>query len=91
MSADERKRAICLNNALSYAEKLFNNGERSVAVLKSEMEKIVRSTPHIIIDYLEVVNALNLNPIDKIDRKILLTGAIFVGKTRLIDNILIEP
>lgn len=91
LSTDERQRAICLYQALEKAKKLFESGEEHAARLRDEMVQTVLSTPDVRVDYLEVVDALTLQPIEKIKGKTLLAGAIWLGKTRLIDNILLEP
>ncbi|MFH1861920.1 MAG: pantoate--beta-alanine ligase, partial [bacterium] len=90
LSPEERKRAICLYQALTEAEKLFRASERSAAILQEAMESIVRSITEVRIDYLSIVDAETLQPVRHIDRRTLLAGAIFVGKTRLIDNIILE-
>jgi len=90
LTPEERDRAICLYRALKRAEDLYLSGEKHAALLREEMKKEVLTVPEITIDYLEVVDASTLQPIDKIERKTLLAGAVWLGKARLIDNILIE-
>ncbi len=91
LSEDERKRAICLHEALKKAEQLLLNGEIHAARLREEMKSALLSTPEVGVDYLEVVDAETLQSIDKVVKRTLLAGAIWLGKTRLIDNILIGP
>lgn len=91
LSPEERKSAVCLYQALQNARKLSESGERHAARLRHEMETTVLSTPEVSVDYLEVVDARTLQPIEKIEGKTLLAGAIRLGKTRLIDNIILEP
>ncbi len=90
LSAEERARANCLYRALTNAKKLFDGGEREALKLKQEMKRTVRATG-VSVDYIEVVDAVNLQPLEKIKRRTLLAGAIWAGSTRLIDNMVIEP
>jgi len=91
LSLDERAKAVCLYRALTGAQELFLSGERNAERLQNEMKRTLNSTPGVSVDYLEVVDALTLQPMERIDRRTLLAGAIRLGKTRLIDNIIIEP
>jgi pantoate--beta-alanine ligase len=91
LTAEERERATCLYQALSKAEELFKSGETHAARLREEMKSIIVAVPELGVDYLEAVDAETLQPLEKVDRKTLLAGAVWLGKTRLIDNILVEP
>ncbi len=91
LSAEERSSAVHLYQSLKRAENLFKSGELHAARLREEMKSSLLSTPEINVDYLEVVDAETLQSIDKVHRITLLAGAVWVGKTRLIDNILIDP
>ncbi len=91
LSPEERKRAVCLYNALKKAEEMFRNGEIHAARLREEMKNVVLSVPEVHVDYLEVVDAETLEPLEKVDRRTLLAGALWLGKARLIDNIIVEP
>jgi pantoate--beta-alanine ligase len=91
LTPDERKRAICLYHALKKAEEMFKEGEIHAARLREEMKNVVLSVPEVHVDYLEVVDAETLEPLEKVDRRTLLAGALWLGKARLIDNIIVEP
>ncbi|RJP80911.1 MAG: pantoate--beta-alanine ligase [Candidatus Zixiibacteriota bacterium] len=91
LSPEERERAVCLYRALTKGQKLFSLGERSAAKIRQEMKRTIQATPGVSIDYLEAVDAYNLQPLEKIDRPAVLAGAVYVGATRLIDNVIIEP
>ena len=91
LTAEERERAVCLIQALEKAMALFEFGEVHAARLREEMVKSVLAVPEVRVDYLEVVDAQTLQPIEKVDRRTLLAGAIWLGKARLIDNIILEP
>jgi len=90
LAPPERERAPLLYRALSQGQKLFESGEKSAAKIKQEMRKTLRNTG-VTVDYIEVVDAVHLQPVEKVNRRVVLAGAIWLGNTRLIDNIIIEP
>jgi pantoate--beta-alanine ligase len=90
LSEPERERAAGLYRALSQGQKCFAGGEASSAKIKQEMRKTLRNTG-VTVDYVEVVDAATLQPVEKVNGRVLLAGAIWVGNTRLIDNIILEP
>jgi pantoate--beta-alanine ligase len=85
LSADERKRALCLSTALRVAEAAFASGERGVGKIetlaRAEVEKGADT-----IDYVSCVEADSLAKIETIRAKAVVAIACRVGKTRLIDN-----
>lgn len=89
LSPEERKEATRLYKALKRAEELIDKGEREVPIIKAEMMKVL-DHPLLKIDYVEIVNEATLEPIERIDGKVLIALAVFVGKARLIDNTIIE-
>ena len=50
------------------------------------MQKVIESQPLAKIDYISVVDALTMQPVKKVDRNVLIAMAVYIGKTRLIDN-----
>jgi len=90
LAPPERERAPVLYRALSQGQKLFESGESSAAKIKQEMRKALRNTG-VTVDYIEVVDAVQLQPVEKVNRRVVLAGAIWLGNTRLLDNIIIEP
>ena len=91
LSEEERERAVCLYRALTNGQKLFLAGETDVGKIKLEMKKTVKAATGVSLDYMEVVDAADLHSLTKVDRPAVLAGAIWVGSTRLIDNIIIQP
>jgi pantoate--beta-alanine ligase len=85
LSADERKRALCLSTALRAAAAAFSSGERTAgkieALARAEVEKGADT-----IDYVSCVDAESLGKIETIGAKAVVAIACRVGKTRLIDN-----
>ncbi len=91
LTADERKMALVLHASLQRAQKLFNDGERATAEIAAEAKKAFARQPAVRLDYFETVDPDTLKPITAISKRSLVAVAAFVGKTRLIDNILLEP
>ncbi len=89
LSAEERKAALILSQAVRLGRQMVENGEKnSQAVIKAMTDKI-NSEPLAKIDYVNVVDALTIEPIDTIKGEVLTAVAVYIGKTRLIDNFII--
>jgi len=87
LSEEERKDATCLYRSLQMALEMIRSGVRDVEVIKREMEKFILSHKHVSkIDYIEVVDKYNLEPVKEIKGNELIALAVFIGNTRLIDN-----
>jgi pantoate--beta-alanine ligase len=91
LSPDERKMALVLHASLQRAQKVFESGERDSARLVSEAQKAFVWQPAARLDYFEIVDPDDLEPITTVNQRSLVAVAAFVGNTRLIDNILLEP
>lgn len=91
LSSAERESAISLYKALLLAQKLVKEGEKDSQKIKEEMEKFIHSFPFTKVQYIEFVDPQTLDPIDKINKPVLCALAVYVGKARLIDNMLITP
>lgn len=87
LSAEERKDALKLYQSLTEAKKLIEGGERDAARIKKNIEHILRQGKSAKIDYIEIVDTSNLKSMEKIQGEVLIALAVFIGKTRLIDNI----
>ena len=92
LSTEERKAATVLRRALERARTSYNGGERDAARLITAMRNIIEAEPRARIDYLAITGVNNLNPVETIpaDRPILISLAVFIGNTRLIDNIVLN-
>lgn len=86
LSKDERIAATILNKSLKEAKKLLTYGERSSNVIKNSIKEVIANENLAKIDYVEVVDSLSLNKVDIIERDVLIAIAVYIGKTRLIDN-----
>jgi pantoate--beta-alanine ligase len=90
LSADERKAAAVLYRALSQARERFQKGERVAAALVGAAERVIRSQPMVTVQYVELRDAETLAQVDRTERPAVLAVAAFVGKTRLIDNVVLQ-
>ncbi|ANQ54475.1 pantoate--beta-alanine ligase [Thermosipho sp. 1063] len=88
LTKEERKEATRLYKSLLKAKDLVKSGVVDVKIIRDEMRKILEH-PLLKIDYIEIVDEENLMPVEIIDRKVVIAIAVFVGKARLIDNIII--
>ncbi len=87
LSADERKQAPVLRAALLQAAELIRNGEKTAASVVSLVRETISGAGLARIDYVELMDAQNLQPLEIIAPESLIAIAVFFGKTRLIDNI----
>ncbi|MEN3043414.1 MAG: pantoate--beta-alanine ligase [Fervidobacterium sp.] len=88
LNQDEREQATRLYKSLLKAKELIDNGQKNVEVIKQAMYKIL-DHPLIRIDYVEIVDEETLVPVERIEKKVIIAVAAFVGRARLIDNIII--
>ncbi|MGN1112650.1 MAG: pantoate--beta-alanine ligase [Acutalibacteraceae bacterium] len=90
LNPEERKAALILSKSLKLGYELIKNGETdSKAVIKAISDSI-STEPLAKIDYVDVVDFGTITPIDKIGKSVLVAIAVYIGKTRLIDNFIIE-
>lgn len=87
LSAVERQQAPVLRAALVEAARIAAGGEQSARVIVAAAGKVIETSPLARIDYLEVVNADTLQPVEVVQPNSLIALAVFFGQTRLIDNI----
>ena len=87
LSAEERSAALVLSRSIKLAGELYDNGERDSAKIISAMTELIEKEPLAKIDYVKIVDALTMQQIAEIDRPALCAIAVYIGKTRLIDNI----
>ena len=85
LDPDERESALVLYKALKTAQKLRQKGESSPDVIRSEMTSLIQSEPSAEIEYISVAHPETLEELERIDGPALLSLAVKVGKTRLID------
>ena len=94
LSSDERKNAVVLFQSLRLAEELIINGQKNLEVVRKAALEKLESNPFVSkIDYFDFRDKDMLYEIERIDQKaarILIASAIWIGQTRLIDNVLLE-
>ncbi|NLG95305.1 MAG: pantoate--beta-alanine ligase, partial [Acetomicrobium flavidum] len=86
LSSEERLQALALPRALSAGRDMIMKGETDPLKVKKHITSILESSPGIRVDYVEVVDGDDLSDLSVIKGKVLLAAAVYVGKTRLIDN-----
>jgi pantoate--beta-alanine ligase len=86
LSAEERKAAVCLSRSLEHARDLVRRGERDCGDVLREVRAVIEAEPLAHIDYAELVNSDTLEPVEQLSSPTLLALAVFIGRTRLIDN-----
>lgn len=91
LAPDERRAAPVIFRALEAAAKRARAGEHSVALLVQGTRAAIASEPLARIDYVEAVDDETLGPVEVLDRPVLLAAAVYFGRARLIDNIVIRP
>jgi len=91
LSVEERKAATALYRALEAARNELSLGVRDAVQLHTVMRRIIEAEPLATVDYAEIVSADTFEPVVRAARPCYAVLAVFVGKTRLIDNLLIEP
>lgn len=87
---EERKQALALYQSLKIAEQLYQAGERSAERIKEKMLEHFAKFNLVRVDYVEIVNEETLQPVERLEGKVLVAVAAWVGKARLIDNTILE-
>ena len=85
LNKEERKAARCLYRAIQQGQKVIAKGCSSDMVVQ-QMEKIISEELLARIDYISVTDAITLQPVEQVERDVLVAMAVYIGKTRLIDN-----
>lgn len=89
LSADERKAALCLSKSIFEGEKMAKEGA-SVKEVLEKMEEIISSEKLAKIDYIQAVDLETIKDVDSFNKDTLVAIAVYIGKTRLIDNFIYE-
>ncbi len=87
LSAEERRAALVLSRSLAEAERLIEAGERDAARVIGAIRDKIGKEPLARIDYVEAVGLDDLRPLDRLSGDVLIALAVFIGTTRLIDNV----
>lgn len=90
LSEEERKAALILSKAVFLGQELAENGETDAEKIVNKMIELIRSEPMAKIDYIQAVDAISVKPVKTIEGSVLVAMAVYIGKTRLIDNFIVE-
>jgi pantoate--beta-alanine ligase len=91
LDAEEQQSAAVIHRALKQAKEIYKKGERHAGKLAEIVRATIETEPRVRVDYVSVVDAETLEKLDKLDeRPILVAVAAYVGKTRLIDNTMLN-
>jgi len=91
LTTDQREKASVIINALREAKTEFKKGQRNAADLAQTVERRISEEPEARLDYVTIVDAESLQPIEKIgDSEALILGAVHIGDVRLIDNVILN-
>ncbi len=89
LSPEERVDAVCLIRSLQAARDAYAGGVRASEVLKNQAEEILNAVATARVDYVELVDPVTIQPVEVAKEGSLLALAVFIGKTRLIDNLIL--
>ncbi len=91
LSNQQRKSAVVLNQALALAQVMVRRGERRASAIRAAMSRLIRRAPQARIDYVALADAQTLEAVCAVARgKTVALLAVYIGKTRLIDNVILK-
>lgn len=90
LNKEERLAAVVISRAVKRGLKMVEEGERDSKTIIEVMRTMIESEPLAKIDYVEIVDWHTLKPMEKINGPLLAAVAVYIGKTRLIDNFIVE-
>ena len=90
LSLEERKAATILSKSLALGKKALEHGERNSDKIRKIIIDNLNTEPLAKIDYVDIVDSLSMVEVNKIEKSVLIAMAVYIGKTRLIDNFTFE-
>ena len=90
LSKEERKAALCLSKSIQIGQSLIEAGEKDAEKVLTKMKEEINKEALAKIDYVKCVNGLTMQQVTSIEGPILVALAVYIGKTRLIDNFMME-
>ena len=84
----ERKAALVLSKSLKVAKDMLDDGCKDATKICRAVSDFINEEPLAKIDYVKIVDALTMQQVENIEGEVLVALAVYVGKTRLIDNIM---
>lgn len=91
LTSEQRQYALSLSKSLSQAQSMLKNGINQASELIEAARELITSFPMTSVDYISICDPETLDPIEIIDKPVLMALAVKVGKTRLIDNAILQP
>lgn len=91
LSDAQRPHALLLYQSLLNAKERINRGETDAGVVLKEAQALLSSCPEITIDYISICDTTTLDAVSRITGPVLMAIAVMLGKTRLIDNMVMSP
>lgn len=89
LNDEERKAALCLSKSIKKAKELVAGGNDDAVSVVNEMKAVINAEKLAKIDYVEAVSEDTLEPVEKLSKGDLVAMAVYIGKTRLIDNFIV--
>lgn len=90
LNEEERKAALVLSKAVKLGSEMAESGEKSADAIVAAMKKVIKAEPMAKIDYVQAVDAVSVEPVSEMKPPVLVAMAVYIGKTRLIDNFIYE-
>lgn len=90
LNPQERQAALVLSQAVKLGQELVAQGERDAAKLVAAMSAHIAAQPLARIDYVQAVDGVTMEPVETLQGTVLVAMAVYIGKTRLIDNFIVE-
>lgn len=90
LSKEEREAALILSRSLQLGRDMLEAGETDVAAIVKAIEDKIKTEPLAKIDYVKIVDASSIKPVETVKEQVLVAMAVYIGKTRLIDNFIFE-
>ena len=91
LNAEERQAATVLHRALAAAKEELAAGARDTLQLQAVLQRVLSAEHHARVDYAEIVDAESFEPVVRVSKASYVLLAVYIGKTRLIDNLYVEP
>jgi pantoate--beta-alanine ligase len=89
LAPTERREALCLQQALKTARQLYREDERDARRIIAAMQAGIEQIASARVDYIAIVDCTSLQPAPRLDTPVLVALAVYIGKTRLIDNLIL--
>lgn len=90
LSAEERRAARAIPRSLEAAQQAVAAGERDPAAVVRAVREVLEAEPAVKVDYVALVETAELEPVERVEGEVLLAVAVWAGRTRLIDNVILK-